>query len=159
MNGCSSHGETWWDRVSEVGSGQSSDSPQRPNVVQHQHRGCAKQRVAMASFNHERVGHALDELLQRIVPDDPNDTEEEAEQRLQDAYDRSMQQLIGAGEPKAVPDVNHIASLLEAKSKQTWRISYNYSWLTPQQSVDLIQTSTKSPACTTCSDDSRTSQY
>ncbi|KAF3033161.1 Microtubule-nucleating Tub4p (gamma-tubulin) complex component [Didymella keratinophila] len=69
----------------------------------------------MASFNHERVGHALDELLQRIVPDDPNDTEEEAEQRLQDAYDRSMQQLIEAGEPKAVPDVNHIASLLEAK--------------------------------------------
>lgn len=36
----------------------------------------------MASFNHERVGHALDELLQRIVPDDPNDSEEVAEERL-----------------------------------------------------------------------------
>ncbi len=71
----------------------------------------------MAPFNAERVGHALDELLQRIVPDDPNDDEEAAEQRLQDAYDYSMQQLIAAGEPKAVPDVNHIASLLEAKSK------------------------------------------
>ncbi|KAF3035326.1 Microtubule-nucleating Tub4p (gamma-tubulin) complex component [Didymella heteroderae] len=69
----------------------------------------------MASFNHERVGHALDELLQRIVPDDPNDSEEQAEQRLQDAYDESMQQLMAAGEPSAVPDVTHIASLLEAK--------------------------------------------
>lgn len=72
----------------------------------------------MASFNHERVGHALDELLQRIVPDDPNDTEEAAEQRLQEAYDFSMQQLIAAGESKAVPDVTHIASLLEAKSEK-----------------------------------------
>ena len=77
-----------------------------------------KQRVIMASFNHERVGHALDELLQRIVPDDPNDTEEAAEQRLQEAYDFSMQQLIAAGESKAVPDVTHIASLLEAKSEK-----------------------------------------
>jgi gamma-tubulin complex component 3 len=70
----------------------------------------------MASFNHERVGHALDELLQRIVPDDPNDDEEAAEERLQHAYDFSMQQLIAAGEPKSVPDVHHIASLLESKS-------------------------------------------
>ncbi|KAH6621952.1 Spc98 family-domain-containing protein [Boeremia exigua] len=69
----------------------------------------------MASFNHERVGHALDELLQRIVPDDPNDDEEAAEQRLQDAYEQSMHQLIVAGEPEAVPDIRHIASLLEAK--------------------------------------------
>ena len=71
----------------------------------------------MASFNHERVGHALDELLQRIVPDDPNDDEEAAEQRLQDAYDDAMQQLMAAGEPRAVPDVSHMASLLDAKSK------------------------------------------
>lgn len=68
-------------------------------------------------FNHERVGHALDELLQRIVPDDPNDDEEAAEQRLQEAYDGSMHQLMAAGEPKAVPDVEHLARLLEAKSK------------------------------------------
>lgn len=73
----------------------------------------------MASFNHERVGHALDELLQRIVPDDPNDSEEVAEERLQDAYERSMEQLVAAGEPKAVPDVHHITRLLEAKSKAT----------------------------------------
>ncbi|KAF1358431.1 spindle pole body component alp6 [Lizonia empirigonia] len=69
----------------------------------------------MASFNHERVGHALDELLQRIVPDDPNDDEEAAEERLQTAYDWAMQQLIAAGEPKAVPDVEHMARLLESK--------------------------------------------
>jgi gamma-tubulin complex component 3 len=73
----------------------------------------------MAPFNHERVGHALDELLQRIVPDDPNDSEEVAEERLQDAYERSMEQLVAAGEPKAVPDVHHITRLLEAKSKAT----------------------------------------
>jgi gamma-tubulin complex component 3 len=73
----------------------------------------------MAPFNHERVGHALDELLQRIVPDDPNDSEEVAEERLQDAYERSMEQLVAAGEPKAVPDVHHITRLLEAKSKNT----------------------------------------
>lgn len=84
----------------------------------------------MASFNHERVGHALDELLQRIVPDDPNDSEEQAEQRLQEAYDESMQQLIAAGEPKAVPDVNHIASLLEAKSGTSLRAPFSDSWLT-----------------------------
>ncbi|KAF3007644.1 Microtubule-nucleating Tub4p (gamma-tubulin) complex component [Curvularia kusanoi] len=69
----------------------------------------------MASFNHERVGHALDELLQRIVPDDPNDSEEVAEERLQDAYERSMEQLVAAGEPRAVPDIHHITRLLEAK--------------------------------------------
>ncbi|KAF9697858.1 hypothetical protein EKO04_004055 [Ascochyta lentis] len=69
----------------------------------------------MASFNHERVGHALDELLQRIVPDDPNDDEEAAEERLQNAYDYAMQQLVAAGEPKAVPDVSHMASLLDSK--------------------------------------------
>lgn len=93
---------------------------EHPHPMLFQHHGqlrIGKQRVVMASFNHERVGHALDELLQRIVPDDPNDDEEAAEQRLQDAYDFSMQQLIAAGEPKSVPDVNHIASLLESKSK------------------------------------------
>lgn len=84
----------------------------------------------MASFNRERVGHALDELLQRIVPDDPNDSEEQAEQRLQEAFDESMQQLIAAGEPKAVPDINHIASLLEAKSRTCLRALFSYSWLT-----------------------------
>lgn len=78
----------------------------------------------MASFHHERVGHALDELLQRIVPDDPNDSEEQAEQRLQEAYDGAMQQLIAAGEPKAVPDVHHIARLLEAKSRLHRRTPY-----------------------------------
>lgn len=92
-------------------------------------RAQEKQRVAMASFNHERVGHALDELLQRIVPDDPNDDEEAAEQRLQDAYDYSMQQLIAAGEPNAVPDINHIASLLEAKSKTCVRRVFTCSQL------------------------------
>jgi len=86
----------------------------------------------MASFNHERVGHALDELLQRIVPDDPNDDEEAAEQRLQDAYDYSMQQLIAAGEPKAVPDVAHIASLLEAKSMACMRSLHVCTWLTEE---------------------------
>ena len=88
----------------------------------------------MASFNHERVGHALDELLQRIVPDDPNDSEQVAEERLQDAYERSMEQLVAAGEPKAVPDVHHITRLLEAKSKTSHcgsqasrQIAYSYS--------------------------------
>jgi gamma-tubulin complex component 3 len=118
-----------------------------------------KQRVVMASFNHERVGHALDELLQRIVPDDPNDTEEAAEQRLQEAYDFSMQQLIAAGEPKAVPDVNHIVSLLETKSENCISRLSMWSPLTARQLLDQPKILIKPLACTISSDVSKTSRY
>lgn len=126
-----------------------SDSSRPPDLAQH----------AMASFNHERVGHALDELLQRIVPDNPNDTEEEAEERLQEAYDTSMQQLIAAGEPKAVPDVNHIASMLEAKSKDCATKMPVHGWLTSEQLLDQPEILTKALACTISSDVSKISRY
>lgn len=111
----------------------------------------------MASFNHERVGHALDELLQRIVPDDPNDDEEAAEERLQTAYDWAMQQLIAAGEPKAVPDVDHMARLLESKSEPRRPGASAGRWLTVRQSPAPPETRPRAPACTTCSAASKTS--
>lgn len=70
----------------------------------------------MAAFNRERVEHALNELVVRIVPDDPNDDEDVAEQRLQHAFDFALDELTVAGDPSVIPDVNHIASLIDSRS-------------------------------------------
>ncbi|KAJ4373105.1 Microtubule-nucleating Tub4p (gamma-tubulin) complex component [Neocucurbitaria cava] len=69
----------------------------------------------MATFHRERVEHALNELLVRIIPEDPNEDEEAANQRFEDAFDFAIDELEGAGEPPLVPDVNHIASLIDSR--------------------------------------------
>ncbi|KAF2832417.1 spindle pole body component alp6 [Ophiobolus disseminans] len=66
----------------------------------------------MASFNRERVEHALNELLVRIVPEDPDDSEDAANERFEEAYDVALGTLSAAGEPSVVPDVDHIADLM-----------------------------------------------
>jgi hypothetical protein len=76
----------------------------------------SRRRVIMAAFNRERVEHALNELVVRIVPEDPDDDEELAEQRLQNAYDFALDELTAAGDPSVIPDVNHIASLIDSRS-------------------------------------------
>ena len=86
-----------------------------PHQYQH-HSTRRKQRVTMASFNRERVEHALNELLVRIVPDDPDEDEEVAEQRFEAAYDFAMGQLEADGPGAVVPDINHIASLVDRTS-------------------------------------------
>jgi gamma-tubulin complex component 3 len=70
----------------------------------------------MASFNRERVEHALNELLVRIVPEDPSDTEEAANQRFDEAYELAIDTLSAAGDPSIVPDVDHIADLITRRS-------------------------------------------
>jgi gamma-tubulin complex component 3 len=69
----------------------------------------------MATLHRERVEHALNELLVRIVPEDPNDDEEAANQRFEDAYDFAIDALTHAGDASLVPDVQHIASLIDRK--------------------------------------------
>lgn len=66
----------------------------------------------MATFNRERVEHALNELLVRIVPEDPDDSEDVANQRFDDAYELAIETLSAAGDPSLVPDVDHIADLI-----------------------------------------------
>ncbi|CAI9635764.1 spindle pole body component alp6 [Alternaria burnsii] len=69
----------------------------------------------MATLHRERVEHALNELLVRIVPEDANDDEEAANQRFEDAYDFAIDALTEAGDASLVPDVQHIASLIDRK--------------------------------------------
>lgn len=69
----------------------------------------------MATLHRERVEHALNELLVRIVPDDADDDEESANQRFEDAFDFAFETLTTAGAPSTVPDVNHIAGLIDRK--------------------------------------------
>lgn len=71
----------------------------------------------MAKFHRERVEHALNELLVRIVPEDPNDDEEAANQRFEDAFEFAINELTSAGDPALVPDVRHIASLMDRKGE------------------------------------------
>jgi hypothetical protein len=73
-------------------------------------------RFNMANFNHERVSHALNELLVRIVPDDPEEDEEAANQRFEEAFDFAFNELEAAGDPEVVEDLNHVASLIDKKS-------------------------------------------
>jgi gamma-tubulin complex component 3 len=69
----------------------------------------------MAGVNQQRVEHALNELLVRIVPDDPNEDEDAANQRFEEAFDFALNELATAGEPDVVPDINHIGSLIERR--------------------------------------------
>ncbi|KAF2643676.1 hypothetical protein P280DRAFT_419972 [Massarina eburnea CBS 473.64] len=68
----------------------------------------------MAAFNRERVEHALNELLARIVPDDPNEDEESANERFEAAFDFGIDQLSSAG-PLPVADINHVSGLVEQR--------------------------------------------
>ncbi|RAR06049.1 spindle pole body component alp6 [Stemphylium lycopersici] len=72
----------------------------------------------MATFHRDRVEHALNELLVRIVPEDPNDDEDAANQRFEDAFDFAIDELTSAGDPSLVPDVHHIASLIDRKGEE-----------------------------------------
>ena len=76
-----------------------------------------RQRANMATLQRERVEHALNELLVRIVPEDPHDDEEAANQRFEDAFEFAINELTAAGDPALVPDVHHIASLMDRKGE------------------------------------------
>ena len=74
----------------------------------------------MAAFNRERVEHALNELLVRVVPEDPNEDEEQADERYQAAYDHAFQELSTADEElPVVADINHIASQIDRRCEHT----------------------------------------
>ncbi|KAF2871595.1 spindle pole body component alp6 [Massariosphaeria phaeospora] len=93
----------------------------------------------MATFNQERVEHALNELLVRIVPEDPSEDESAANQRFEAAFDFAIDELSVAGQPSVVPDINHIASLIERRvtrandgAQQTARFHNLFSRLVSQ---------------------------
>jgi hypothetical protein len=67
------------------------------------------------SLNRERVEHALNELLVRIVPEDADDSEDVANQRFNEAFDFAIDTLSAAGDPSVVPDVDHIAALIDRR--------------------------------------------
>ncbi|PSN71968.1 hypothetical protein BS50DRAFT_583581 [Corynespora cassiicola Philippines] len=69
----------------------------------------------MATFNRERVEHALNELLVRIVPDDPHEDEAAANERFEQAFEYALDELTAAGPPSVVADINHVASLIDRR--------------------------------------------
>jgi gamma-tubulin complex component 3 len=69
----------------------------------------------MATFNRERVAHALNELLARIVPDDPNEDEQQADERFGEAYSGALDELENAGPLPVVPDIHHVAELIDTR--------------------------------------------
>jgi gamma-tubulin complex component 3 len=69
----------------------------------------------MATFNRERVEHALNELLVRIVPDDPNEDEQVVNERFDEAYNYAIDELVSAGPLPVVPDINHMAELVDTR--------------------------------------------
>jgi len=70
----------------------------------------------MATFNRERVAHALNELMARIVPDDPNEDAQQADERFDEAYNGAWDELLNAGPLPVVPDINHVAELIDTRS-------------------------------------------
>lgn len=72
-------------------------------------------RVVMATFNRERVEHALNELLVRIVPEYPDEDEEAANERYDVAYEHAFRELTTAGELPIVADINHVASQIDRR--------------------------------------------
>lgn len=74
-------------------------------------------RVVMATFNRERVEHALNELLVRIVPEDPEEDEDQANERYDAAYDHAYRELSTAGDLPIVADINHVASQIDRRCK------------------------------------------
>jgi gamma-tubulin complex component 3 len=78
----------------------------------------------MASFNRERVEHALNELVVRIIPEDAEDDEEVANQRFDEAFEFAIDTLSAAGDPPLAPDTDHIAGLIDSRSMP----DIVYSW-------------------------------
>jgi len=49
------------------------------------------------------------------VPEDADDSEDAANQRFNDAFDFAIDTLSAAGDPAVVPDVDHIADLIDRR--------------------------------------------
>lgn len=97
--------------------GEEAQAPTPPTNAQTRLGSKAKQRVLMASFNRERVEHALNELIVRIVPEDADEDEDAANQRFDEAFEFAIDTLSTAGDPPVVPDTGHIADLIDSRSR------------------------------------------
>ncbi|TKA30805.1 hypothetical protein B0A50_02525 [Salinomyces thailandicus] len=72
----------------------------------------------MATTREERVENALQQLLERLVPQDPEDEDEDdahADQRWEDANNVARSLLIERPEPSVAEDVNHAADLIKRR--------------------------------------------
>ena len=69
----------------------------------------------MSSTREERVENALQQLLQRLVPQDPNEDEATADQRWDEANEIARTHLDAQAEAGVVEDVNHAADLIRGK--------------------------------------------
>ena len=70
---------------------------------------------SMSSTREERVGKALEQLLERLVPQRPDEDEVTADQRWDEANEIAQNHIDGASEPAVVEDVNHAADLIKRR--------------------------------------------
>ncbi|KAI7520223.1 hypothetical protein KC331_g20327, partial [Hortaea werneckii] len=66
----------------------------------------------MATTREERVENALQQLLERLVPQDPDEDEALADQRWDEANEIARHHLTAEQEPSVEEDVNHAADLI-----------------------------------------------
>lgn len=70
----------------------------------------------MSISREQRVENALRSLLERLVPQEPNEDEATADQRWDEANEVAQTYIDhGASEPNVVEDVNHAADLIKRK--------------------------------------------
>lgn len=67
----------------------------------------------MSSSREERVDNALQQLLERLVPQDPADDEAIADQRWDEANELARSLIDSESQPAVVEDVNHAADLIK----------------------------------------------
>ncbi|KAF2458801.1 Spc98 family-domain-containing protein [Lineolata rhizophorae] len=64
---------------------------------------------------HQRIGHALAQLLERLLPTYADDDDASAEQRFDDAFRYAVDGVSGDREPAVASDVNHASDLIKKK--------------------------------------------
>ena len=69
----------------------------------------------MSTTREERVENALQQLLERLVPQYPDEDEAQADQRWDDANDVARNLLTEQQEPSVAEDVNHAADLIKRR--------------------------------------------
>jgi gamma-tubulin complex component 3 len=69
----------------------------------------------MASTKEERVENALQQLLERLVPQYPDEAEETADQRWDEANEIARDLIEREPEPSVAEDVNHAADLIKRR--------------------------------------------
>ena len=76
---------------------------------------CSDNTRIMTSTREDRVSKALDQLLERLVPQYPDEDESLADQRWDEANEIARSHIDGAPEGAVAEDVNHAADLIKRR--------------------------------------------